>query len=134
MADRKKTFTDAIEEYDEAALKKAVDFKEHRFVSIEHDKMTSDRYAKGHKSLRGACNHLARSVQEGDTFLPEFILDLDSGQRYDLDLFVHVAPKSVNAVSVMLPRELALAAIGACDASAADQVRQAGQMIKGAIR
>jgi hypothetical protein len=130
---RQDTFKAAIEEYDEAQLKKAVDFKEHRFVSIEHDKMTSDRYAKGHKSLRGACNHLARSVQEGDTFLPEFILDLDSGDRHELDLFVHVAPKTVDAVSVMLPRALALAAIGACGVSAAEQVQQAGKMMKAAL-
>lgn len=133
MADRKKVFTDAIEEYDEAQLRKAVDFAEHRFVSVEHDKMTSDRYAKGHKSLRGACNHLARSVQEGDTFVPEFILDLDSGDRHELDLFVHVAPKSVDAVSVMLPRALAAAAVNACDASAAEQVQQAGKMIKASL-
>lgn len=133
MADRKQAFEDAIEEYDEAQLKKAVDFKEHRFVSIEHDKVTSDRYAKGHKSLRGACNHLARSVQEGDTFLPEFILDLDNGDRHELDLFVHVAPKSVDAVSVMLPRALAAAAVNACDASAAEPVQQAGKMMKAAL-
>jgi hypothetical protein len=127
---RRDTFTDAIEEYDEAALKRAVDFAAHRFVSIEHDKTTSDRYAKGHKSLRGACNHLARSVQEGDTFLPEFILDLDTGERHELDLFVHVAPKSVDAVSIMLPRMLARAAAQACEASAAEPSQQAGKMLR----
>lgn len=129
MSDRKQAFTEAIEEYDEAGLKKAVDFGQHRFVSIEHDKMTEDRFAKGHKTIRGACGHLSRAMREGDPFTPEFILDLDTGQRHELDLFVTVAPKTADAVVVVLSREMAAAAVDACRShdfdTTADQIQKA---------
>lgn len=107
MPNRKAAFEEAIEEYDDAGLKKAVDFADHRFVSIEHDKTTDDRFAKGHKTIRGACGHLQRAVAEGDPFVPEFILDLDTGERHELDLLVTVVPKSVEAVVVVMPVDMA---------------------------
>lgn len=106
MSDREANFERAIVESDERALSKCVDFEEHRFVSIERDVVTMNRYAQGHKSLRGASSHMARAVESGEAYVPEFVLDLDTGEMHEIDLFVHVAPKSVNAVAVMMPRSL----------------------------
>ena len=110
MPSRQQTFNEAIEDHDEAGLRNAVDFAEHRFVSIERDKQTEDRFVKGHKTIRGACGHLSRAVEEGAPFTPEFILDLDTGERHELDLFVTVAPKSVGAVAIVMPLPMARAA------------------------
>lgn len=106
MSDREANFERAIVESDERALSKCVDFEEHRFVSIERDVVTMNRYAQGHKSLRGACSHMARAVESGEAYVPESVLDLDTGEMHEIDLFVHVAPKSVGAIAPLFPRQV----------------------------
>lgn len=107
MSAREDAFNRLIEEYDAKALSKVVNFAEHRFVSIERDAVTGDTYAKGHKTMRGACGHMARAVQEGDTFLPVGVIDLDQDTAHEVDLFAFVAPKTLEAVAVLMPRDVA---------------------------
>lgn len=118
--DRRKTFDKVFEDYDEKAITKCVDFTWHRFVSIERDSLTTNRYAKGHKSMRGACSYLARAIEEGEPYVPERILDLDSGELHELDMFAFVAPKSVDAVAVMMPRGLMEETVKSLDANDRD--------------
>ncbi len=132
-ATRKQRFDELTTDYDEKALTKAVGFAEHRFISIERDKLTSDRYAKGHKSLRGACNYLARAVEEGEAYVPELIFDLDNDVKHELAMIVHVAPKSIDAVSLLVARPVAEAMLAAVKASSADISRQAEQQLQTAI-
>jgi hypothetical protein len=138
MPDRKTVFDKLVSDVDERQLAKCVDFAQHRFVSIESDKLTHDRYAKGHKSLRGACNHLARAVEEGEAYVPEMVVDLDTGTRHELDLIAFVAPKEVNAVGLMLPRQLAetlrsIVSTTTTHQQSPQHIEQLGTLIKQAI-
>jgi hypothetical protein len=130
---RQTVFTAHIEEADEPQLKKAVDFNEHRFVSIERDKSTMDRFAKGHKTLRGACGYMARSVKEGDPFVPEFILDLDNDQRHELTLFAFVVPSNVEAVAVVMPSAMADEVARILEDTVSDAAFNAAKIIRQAI-
>lgn len=131
--DRRKTFDKVFEDYDEKAITKCVDFTWHRFVSIERDSLTTNRYAKGHKSMRGACSYLARAIEEGEPYVPERILDLDSGELHELDMFAFVAPKSVEAVAVMLPRTLATATRDALQRRTTDDLAPVVKIIDSAL-
>lgn len=133
ITERKEHFDQAFSEVDEKQLAKSVDFAQHRFVSIERDKLTSHRYVKGHKSLRGACNHLARAQMEGESYVPEHILDMDTGELHELELMVHVAPKHVGAVSIMLPAALAEGVLSMIKASASETARTAEKLFQQAI-
>lgn len=104
---RVETFERIVEDADSKQLEKVVRFEDHRFVSIERDTLTSQRYARGHKTLPAACTYLARVIEEGEPMVPESVIDLDTGQQHELDLFVHVAPRSVDAVSPLMPRSAA---------------------------
>ena len=103
---RRTNFEETFDEVDETALKKHINFDEHRFVSVEKDSITGSTLLQGHRTLRGACGHLKRAVEECERFVPECVVDLDTGQEHQLDVFVFVAPKSVEAVAVLLPRAL----------------------------
>jgi hypothetical protein len=131
---RQDVFNNVIEEVDESQLKKAIDFTEHRFVSIERDKQTTDRFAKGHKTMRGACGYLSRAVESGDPFVPEFVLDLDTGERHELELFVTVAPKAAEAVMIVMPLPMAQATASSLrDTTLHEPARQASVVIQLAI-
>lgn len=103
---RRETFEREVSDFDERQLPKVLDFKSHRFVSIERDSVTGATYVRGHKSLRGACNYLADCIAGAERFVPERILDLDTGELHELDVFAFVAPKSVDATAVMMSRDL----------------------------
>lgn len=104
---RQENFDRAIEDYDAKALNKCVDFDQHRYITVERDGYTANHYVKGHKTLRGACDYLAQVREEGEPFVPEQVLDLDTAEQFELDVLAFVAPKQLDAVAVMLPRELA---------------------------
>lgn len=106
MPDRKANFELAIPDYDAKALGSAVDFTKHRYISVERDDQNT--YVKGHTSQRAACDHMARAVEEGEPYVPGLVIDLDTGSKAELDLFVFVAPKNIEAVAVMMPREMAI--------------------------
>lgn len=106
MPDRKASFELAIAEYDPKALASAVDFTKHRFISIELDGQNA--YVKGHASQRAACDHMARAIEEGEPYVPGLVIDLDTGSKAELDVLVFVAPKNIEAVAVMMPREMAI--------------------------
>lgn len=108
--DRAATFERLMEDYDAKSLAKTVDFTKHRYCSIERDAVSGVLYVKGHPNLRRACDHMARAVEEGEAMVPDQVLDLDTGEFTKVDLFVHVAPVTIEAVSVLLPRRLALEA------------------------
>lgn len=107
LVTRKEHFDAIVAEYDEKALAKCADFTKHRYVSVERDKITSERYVKGHGSMRSACNYLAAATEEGEGFIPELVIDLDTGVKSELDLLAFVYPKTIDAVGVMLPRPVA---------------------------
>lgn len=117
MSDRQKVFAEHISDYDEKQLPKVLDFKEHRFVTIERDSVTAQTFLKGYKSMRGACNALARAVESCERLVPEKILDLDTGQMHELTVFAFVAPESVDAVAAMFPRHVAACALEAVRAA-----------------
>lgn len=133
MSDRQQVFKDNIVEYDEKQLPKVVNFAEHRFVTIERDAVTAQTFLKGHKSMRGACNYLARAIEGCERFVPERILDLDDGRMHELDVFAFVAPKSVDAVAVMMPRGVATGALEAIGAWAGDEARSAEKLLQAAL-
>lgn len=130
MPTRFDAWKEAISEWDEKAIKGVVEFDKHRFIAIERAKTGDDRYATGHKTLRGACNHLSRALEEGETFIPEYIIDLDTGERHELDVFAAVVPKSVAAVSLVLPPGTVSAILSALDASSAEACAQAAKMVR----
>lgn len=105
-----------VEEYDEKAAERE-NLIAYRFMSIERDVVTAGTYLKGHKSIRGACNYLARVIEEGERFVPVSIVDLDEGTTHELDLHAFVAPRSLGAVALLLPRAVA---VGLAAAAAGD--------------
>lgn len=136
MSDREANFNRAFAEYDERALAKCVDFSEHRFVSIERDTLTRQRYVRGHKTMRGACGHLSRTVEECLAYIPDGVLDLDTGETHELDVFGHVAPKNVDAVAVMMPRAMLTTideGLRCCDDSMEEELQPALKVIARAL-
>lgn len=106
-ATRKKVFDGVIESYDQAAAKENVDLAKHSHLAIEHDGRSNDSYLSGWPSLRAACDYLAEQVEAGDSYVPDFIVNLDTGERIDLGVHVSVVPSTVDAVVALLPRPVA---------------------------
>lgn len=102
---RREALSKFVETFDEKVFDKSVDLSKEKIVAIERDAQTSDTYLSTHKNLRAACDYLASTVGMG--YQPEFLLDLDTGERHDLDLIAFVTPKSVDGVGVLLPRSVA---------------------------
>ena len=131
---RQQVFEREVTEYDERQLPKVLDFKEHRFVSIERDSVSGVTFVRGHKSMRGACNYLAGVVEGCERFVPQKLLDLDTGEMHELDVFAFVAPKSVDAVAVMMPRNMAETVAGCLKSwPQLDSVAAAVKLIEHAI-
>jgi hypothetical protein len=74
-----------------------------RFIAVEtvQGKKGAEQFAHGYDTIRQACDALAEATKQGA--LPEFVLDLEKGIRHDLDVSVAVAPKGVDARTVVLP-------------------------------
>lgn len=106
MTDRATNFDRLVEDYDERQLPKVLDFKQHRFISVERDSVSGATFVQGHKTLRGACGHLSRAVEGCERFIPVRVVDLDTGEQHELDVFAFVAPKHLDAVAAMMPRAL----------------------------
>jgi hypothetical protein len=125
-----------VEDYDEKQLPKVLDFSEHRFVTVERDSVSGATFVRGHKSMRGACSSLSRSVEGCERFIPERVIDLDTEEVHELDVFGFVAPKSVDAVAVMMPRTM-LATIDeglrCCDDSMEEELQPALRVIERAL-
>jgi hypothetical protein len=132
--DRQRAFAQLFEEADEKQVEKMVVFDQHRFLSVERDKATSDRFVKGHKTMRAACDHLANGMMEGEPFIPEYVFDLDTGERHELDLFAFVVPRSVDAVSLIMPRQLASDAADALANDVSDAADQAMKILHAALK
>lgn len=73
-----------------------------RFIAVEtvQGKKGAEQYAHGYDTIRQACDALADAVKQGA--LPEFVLDLDTGTKHDLDVNVAVTPRGVGARVVVL--------------------------------
>lgn len=129
MPNRQEVFEREISDFDERQLPRVLDFKQHRFVTIERDTVTGSTFVRGHKSLRGACDSLSRTVAGAERFIPERVLDLDTGEMHELDVFAFVAPRHVEAVAVMLPRLAAEAALNAVNASNAGAAMEQARVL-----
>jgi hypothetical protein len=101
-----------FEKYIESIDPKVKGFKAdaHRFIVVEKDNGRGETYLSGYDSLRGACDYLAREVESCSGWPPEFIVDLDTGEKILLDVKAFVVPQSVDAVALLAPRPVARAA------------------------
>lgn len=133
---RRETFEHLIEDYDGKQLPRVLDFAEHRFVTVERDSVSGVTFVRGHKTMRGACGSLSRSVAGAERFVPEKVVDLDTAEVHELDVFAFVAPKSVDAVALMMPRAM-LTTIGeglrCCDDSMEEELQPALKVIERAL-
>lgn len=135
MSDRQATFDRLIEEYDPKQLPRVLDFAEHRFVTVERDSVSGATFVRGHKTMRGACGCLSRSVAGAERFIPQKVVDLDTEEVHELDVFAFVAPKSVDAVAVMMPRAVLESVDQQLEAAhpSDEEVTQARRLIKRAL-
>jgi hypothetical protein len=97
--ERKERIVEHLEKGDSAVLGLGK-----RFIAVEtvQGKKGAEQYAHGYDTIRQACDALAEAVKQGA--LPEFVLDLDTGTKHDLDVNVSVTPQGVDARTVVLPR------------------------------
>lgn len=97
---RRKVFDGFFREYPDNAFD-AISLEACRFISVEDDPR-GEVWVKGHAHLAAACRYLGDQMQDG--YKPEFVLDLDTGEKVELDLKAVVVPKSMGAIVIPMSR------------------------------
>lgn len=97
---RRKVFDSVFREYPDNAFD-AISLSECRFISVEDDPR-GEVWVKGHATLALACRYLGDQMTGG--YRPEFILDLDSAEKVELDLKAVVVPKSMGAIVIPMSK------------------------------
>lgn len=100
VAARRKIFDGVFEGYPDSAFD-AIKIAEHRFISVEDDPR-GEVWVKGHGTLAAACRYLGDQMTGG--YKAEFVLDLDTGERVELDLKGVVVPKTMGAVVIPMSK------------------------------
>jgi hypothetical protein len=100
IARRRKIFMGVFEGYPENAFD-TIKLMDHRFISVEDDPR-GEVWVKGHASLPAACQYLSDQATGG--YKAEFVLDVETGERVELDVTAVVVPKTMGAVVVPLAR------------------------------
>lgn len=100
IARRRKIFMGVFESYPDNAFD-TIKLMEHRFISVEDDPR-GEIWVKGHASLPAACKYLSDQMVGG--YKAEFVLDVETGERVELDLKGVVVPKTMGAVVLPMSR------------------------------